>query len=328
MPKYTIGIDTSCYTTSVVILDIDKLKIIDNFQKILMVKKGSKGLRQSEAFFQHVNNLGEYFNRNKISFKNVESVCVSTRPRNLDNSYMPVFLAGENFAKTIANILDKPLVKTDHQTGHLLACFYSNILNGQKIPNKFLGLHLSGGTTEILDCKKLDLEDVYSFKSQIIGGTLDLCFGQLIDRIGVKLGFDFPCGAKMEEFIHQSFSEIENRFDFKNIIDKYVPNIQKKSYFNLSGYENKFNLMIEDGIDSELIIYTLFYSLANQLICSLELISMDFDLPIVLSGGVASNGMLYKFMYDKFGDRIIRAEKNFCRDNALGVALSPLIKQL
>ena len=53
-----LGIDTSCYTTSIAAITLDK-KIILNEKIILKVKKDCKGLRQSEAVFQHVNNMGE-----------------------------------------------------------------------------------------------------------------------------------------------------------------------------------------------------------------------------------------------------------------------------
>ena len=48
------GIDTSNYTTSVAVFDGEH--IIQN-KKLLTVKKGERGLRQSDALFQHTVNL-------------------------------------------------------------------------------------------------------------------------------------------------------------------------------------------------------------------------------------------------------------------------------
>lgn len=53
-----IGLDTSCYTTSIAAISLEK-SIVFNKKIMLKVKKDSKGLRQSEMVFQHVNNLGE-----------------------------------------------------------------------------------------------------------------------------------------------------------------------------------------------------------------------------------------------------------------------------
>ncbi len=33
---------------------------------------------------------------------------------------------------------------------------------------------------------------------KIIGASLDISFGQLVDRLGVKIGLGFPCGAELE----------------------------------------------------------------------------------------------------------------------------------
>ena len=73
-----LGIDTSCYTTSIAAITLDK-KIILNEKIILKVKKDCKGLRQSEAVFQHVNNMGEISKviNDKLKDYNVVGICVS-----------------------------------------------------------------------------------------------------------------------------------------------------------------------------------------------------------------------------------------------------------
>ena len=66
----------------------------------------------------------------------------------------------------------------------------SPLLNSEE----FLSLHISGGTTELLLVENKNNK----LTIDIIGGTLDISLGQLIDRIGVKLGFKFPCGKEMD----------------------------------------------------------------------------------------------------------------------------------
>ncbi len=50
-----LGIDTSCYTTSVAC--VDEKGIVYEKRTVLSVKLGQRGLRQSEGLFQHVRNL-------------------------------------------------------------------------------------------------------------------------------------------------------------------------------------------------------------------------------------------------------------------------------
>ena len=59
-PVY-IGIDTSNYTTSAAAADKDG-NIIASSRKLLDVKQGEKGLRQSDALFQHWKALPELIN--------------------------------------------------------------------------------------------------------------------------------------------------------------------------------------------------------------------------------------------------------------------------
>ena len=54
----SLGIDTSNYKTSLAVVDKTG-EVLFNYQKFLDVKPGEKGLRQSEAFFQHVQKLPE-----------------------------------------------------------------------------------------------------------------------------------------------------------------------------------------------------------------------------------------------------------------------------
>ena len=59
-----IGIDTSCYTTSVAIFDSQE-GIVTEERLLLCVKEGHRGLAQSEMVYQHVRNLPYLFDKIK-----------------------------------------------------------------------------------------------------------------------------------------------------------------------------------------------------------------------------------------------------------------------
>ena len=81
--KCVLGIDTSNYTTSVAIVD-DNYNIIADERKKLTVKQGDRGLRQSNALFQHIENIPELiydaFSKN-IEGCELTLVSVSSKPR-------------------------------------------------------------------------------------------------------------------------------------------------------------------------------------------------------------------------------------------------------
>lgn len=100
---------------------------------------------------------------------------------------MPVFTVGYSHAYAVASAEKVKLYTTSHQQGHIEAGLINNI----RPADPFAALHLSGGTTELL------YHDGDSLK--VIGGSLDLHAGQLLDRVGVALGMKFPAGAELEK---------------------------------------------------------------------------------------------------------------------------------
>jgi N6-L-threonylcarbamoyladenine synthase len=187
---YYLGIDTSNYTTSVAVIDSQGKLIFDN-RRLLQVPKGEHGLRQSEALFQHVKAFPEIYKLPASVVKNLSGVAVSTHPRDVEGSYMPIFVVGSSFARTISTSLGIPLIGCSHQHNHLAAGLWS--VGWWPKGKKFLAVHLSGGTSEILE---VDWDEPPIIK--ILGETRDLNAGQFIDRIGVALGLTFPAGPQLE----------------------------------------------------------------------------------------------------------------------------------
>ena len=152
--NYILGIDTSNYKTSVAVTD-RKGNIVCDYRELLKVKQGEKGLRQSDALFQHIKNLPRLLEETmNIHQHDFDAVAYSSKPRPMENSYMPVFLAGSGFAKAAAAAMNVPVVGFSHQEGHMEAIrAYSPF----QTEDRFLACHFSGGTCEVLDVSETDL---------------------------------------------------------------------------------------------------------------------------------------------------------------------------
>ena len=113
-----IGIDTSNYTTSIAWYNGTSGV---NCSKLLPVKQGELGLRQSDAVFAHIKGLPELSGRlfSDIRPENVCAVGVSTRPRAVEGSYMPCFMVGYSHAKLLSDVFQVPLIQVSHQQGHV-----------------------------------------------------------------------------------------------------------------------------------------------------------------------------------------------------------------
>ena len=295
----SLGIDTSNYTTSVALYNGETFR---TKRKILDVKMGMRGIRQSEGVFIHnrelPNMLGEILDGVKVDI-----VGVSVSPRNAEGSYMPVFTVGHGYAKAITSALGINLYEFSHQDGHLMAGIYSAGCF-QLLDKPFLAVHLSGGTTEILSVKYNGLR----FDEEIIGGTLDISVGQLIDRIGVKMGKKFPCGIELEN-LALSCNEIK-RLPF-SIMD---------TYFNLSGVETK--LMNEITAPNPSVAKTVFSYVTELLIKTISnAMKKTFIKDVLVVGGVASNSIIRNGLKECFKDRIFFATKELSSDNAVGCSV-------
>lgn len=302
MSNLYLGIDTSNYTSSIAVINGDGT-ILKDRRVILDVPKGYKGLRQQEAVFQHLTNIPMMIEEINIDFNKINTIAVSSKPRQLSSSYMPVFKVGVSFSKVISHLNQVPIKLFSHQEGHIASLVYTNDVD----EDIFIALHLSGGTTEIVLVNNAD-----NFYTTILGGTRDISVGQLVDRIGVYAGISFPCGREMEE--------ISNNGTFLNVD---LPKPQKSTWVNLSGLENFYkNLIDSSKYNIEDIFYTLFFNIAIFIETLIrEALNIHHISSILVVGGVISNNIIRDYLTKSFYDvRIYFPQGNLSSDNAVGIA--------
>ena len=308
--RIIIGIDTSCYTTSIAAITLNR-EIVFNEKIMLNVKNGERGLRQSDAVFQHIKNFGDISERlkkhiHKKGYK-VEMICASAKPRDVEGSYMPVFEVGKNFAKTMAAIFDCEMLETTHQENHIAASLYGC---DKEDLERFISVHMSGGTMEILLTEKGDK----GYKTEIVGGTKDISFGQLIDRVGVKMGYDFPAGKYVDE----------NALLCKEDVASGLKTSVKDGYMNISGLENQVYKLMEEK-DKYYVSKAVMNAAIKSLEKALRFVCDKYSIEdVVFVGGVASS----KYISEKLSKKLQRNNINsfftdgaYSSDNACGCAI-------
>ena len=297
MPERFLGIDTSNYRTSAAIYNAETGEWV-NRGGLLTVPEGAIGLRQSDALFQHTVRLHEKIEA--LPQGEVRAIGVSTRPRAVEGSYMPCFLAGESQGRALAAALGVPFFACSHQQGHLAAAAWSagrtDLLDGP-----FLAWHLSGGTTELL----LVRPQGTNVAAEKLGGTSDISAGQLIDRTGVLLGLQFPAGKALDELYPQADACMEYRVKLKDLT------------FSLSGMENQVKRLLAEGeAPANVARFTLDTVCSVVLRATQEAQRRCPGLPVLCSGGVASNRLLRTVMSD-----VAFAAPQYSTDNAMGAAI-------
>ncbi len=305
--RAVLGLDTSCYTTSAALVEAESGAVLSSSRRLLSVDAGERGLRQSDGLFQHVKRLPERVEEALRAAPQAEIVAVSAsvRPRPAQDSYMPVFRAGESLARAAAALLRAPFFPVSHQEGHVRA---ATLDSGIDLARAFLALHLSGGTTEVLLCRGGALT--------LLGGTLDLHAGQLIDRVGVALGLPFPAGPELER--------LALRGNARGRIGASVREIS----CNLAGAENKARSWIETReLPPEDVAAEIFDLIARTVLRLIAAACAQTGCDqALLAGGVASSALLREMLLRRARKQGLPCALHFARpelsgDNAVGVAL-------
>lgn len=296
-----LGFDTSNYTTSTALYTPES---VFSKRKLLEVKPGELGLRQSEALFQHTRNIPSLIDELLCDFTDkIAAIGVSDRPRGIEGSYMPCFLAGVSASSAIAAAMKLPLYRFSHQAGHIAAVVMGS---GRQdlIGAEFIAFHISGGTTEAVLVTP-DKECVFNCK--IFSQSLDLKAGQAIDRVGVMLGLSFPAGPKLDEMATRGTPK------------KGLRAAVKDGNCCLSGIENICKQMLDKGEEPEDIAATCIEYIRISISKMLEELLITYgDLPVVFSGGVSANSNLRRYFAECYN--AVFGPKHLSGDNAVGIA--------
>ncbi len=308
LKKCFIGIDTSNYTTSVAVCSTEG-EILANHKAQLPVKSGECGLRQSDAVFAHTKNLPMLMDRlseSLLGYKPI-AVGVSATPRMAEGSYMPCFLCGIAAAHAFAAQGSLPIYKTAHQNGHIMAAMYSAGKVEYLMQKDFFAFHVSGGTTEALLVHPN--KDRTDFEIELVGETLDINAGQAIDRIGVMLGLDFPCGAALERLSSSYLGEIQKK--------KITVKDGKCSLSGLENIAQRFYNETEDKAATAALVFDFICRTLEEM--AKQIVEKYGNMPVLFAGGVMSN----KVMRTRLGTSLEAyfSEAEFSSDNAAGVAL-------
>ena len=302
--QLVLGIDTSNYTTSVSALTLDGA-LVCNLKRLLPVKQGERGLRQSEAVFAHTVNIPLLMQdlRQHLDMADIVAVGVSEKPRNQDGSYMPCFLSGVAVAESVSATLGVPLYRFSHQCGHIMAAIYSTE-RFDLLDSPFAAFHISGGTTELVRVSATDC----GFNAELLGGTNDINAGQIIDRVGVYMGFAFPAGPALEECAAKYTGKIPRKKISSNGMT-----------VNLSGLENMAIKLYDDTNEASLTSAFVFDYIGRAISAMIDAYVEKYGTgPVVCAGGVMCNSIIKKMLSERY--EVYFAEPMMSSDNAVGIA--------
>ena len=285
--------------------------------------------------------IKETLEKAKLTIEDIDAIAVTYGPGLIGS-----LLVGVETAKTLAFVLNKPIIPINHMVGHIYANFINTSLRDHEVAKQsqtrlprslsvarndeiqfpLLALVVSGGHTDLLLMKRHG-------DFTLLGGTRDDAAGEAFDKIGRMLGLSYPAGPEIEQLAKKGDPK---RFRFPR------PLLYEDTYeFSFSGLKTAVlrevsTLTNKKQLDAK--PYTLNAQTIND-ICRasqdaiIEVLvkkalkaAKEYNVKsILLSGGVAANQTLREQFiqttnYQLPTTKFFAPAKNLCTDNAAMIA--------
>jgi N6-L-threonylcarbamoyladenine synthase len=183
---FFLAIETSCDETAAAVFT-DEPRILSSViasQTDLHARFG--GVVPEVAARAHLQRLlpviDEALKKAEVRLEDIGCIAVHNTP-----GLVGALLIGVSAAKTLALVLEVPLIAVNHIASHVYA---ARLAAGRDI-FPCVGLVVSGGHTVLFHCRD-------ALRLEMIGGTLDDAAGEAFDKVASLLGLGFPGGSAVE----------------------------------------------------------------------------------------------------------------------------------
>ncbi len=262
-----LGIESTAHTFSASVVS-EREGVVTNAKDVYAPPEGS-GIHPAEAADHHssvavrvVNEALRDIDGRGGSISEIDAVAYAMGP-----GLGPCLRVGAVTARTLALATGKPLVAVNHALGHIeLGC----LLTGAKTP---LVLLISGGHTMVVAHS--------AGMWRVLGETLDLTLGQLLDQIGRHVGFASPCGRRIEEAATMSKSYVR------------LPYVVKGNDVSFSGILTAAKRLIDGGARFEDVCFSLqetAFAITTEV--TERALAFTGSRELMVVGGVAANRRL------------------------------------
>lgn len=299
-----LSIESSCDDSSISITEINTKKLLYH-KKISQEEQHScyGGVVPELASRLHAVALPEILKETKPYFDKLKAVAVTNQP-----GLGVTLLEGIAMAKTIAALLDIPLIPVHHLKGHIYSLF---IEKESTLP--LLTLLISGGHTQIIRVESFE-------RMEILATSMDDSVGESFDKCAKMMGLGYPGGPLIEAL---ALKGDENRFDLPVPL-RNSPLIA----FSLSGLKNAVRLKVEacGGSDKMTGQDKADLSASFQKAVKLHLLQKSKKIfakesikDFAIVGGASANQYIrnaYEELCNEFGKKLHVAPLEYCSDNA------------
>lgn len=289
---YVLGIESTAHTFGAGV--VKDGKILSNERDTYKPKQG--GIIPNEAAHHHYMLAPEIIRRSlekaNVSMDKIDIFAVSQGP-----GLMPCLRVGYQISRFLSDKFNKKIIGVNHCIAHIEIARRSTGLMDPVM------LYVSGGNTQVITYE--------NGRYIVFGETQDIGVGNMIDKIGRKMGIPFPAGPIIEDLAKKGKNYIKLPYSIKGMdvsfsgMETFVSrllNTKKKEDLCFSIQETAFAMLIEA-------------SERAMAYCKKE--------SLVITGGVAGNDRLNemgRIMCKERGAKFVRMEKEFSGDNGAMIA--------
>ena len=283
-----LGIETTCDETGIGIVENGTMMLSNIVSSSSQLHNKYGGIVPEVAAREQVKvivpALEESLYQSNLKLCDIDAISVAYGP-----GLVGSVLVGVETAKTLALVLEKPLIAVNHLLGHLYANWINTV--DSKIVFPLIALIVSGGHTDLVLMKNFG-----NFK--LLGSTKDDAAGEVFDKVARVLGLGYPGGPEIEKLASQSGkSKSKVRFPRPMINDKNFD-------FSFSGLKTSvLNLVDSDQYPetSKEEIAREFQNAVIEVLVKKTFAAAEkfFAKTIIVGGGVSSNSQLKNRMLDE-----------------------------
>lgn len=323
-----LAIESSCDETSAAVCTDGR--ILSNFiagQKVHEQYGGVVPELASRAHMQHIVPVVDTALKSAgVTLTDISAFAFTQSPGLIGS-----LLVGSQFAKSLAQSLQKPLIAVHHMQAHVLA----NLIADPKPGFPFLCLTVSGGHTQIVLCES-------PMEMKVIGETIDDAAGEAFDKSAKLLGLPYPGGplidrhAKAGDAKRFSFPEPQLpglNFSFsglKTSILYFLQNAGKSNIYKeeFTATEEERQRFVQENLPD--ICASIQHRIVTILLNKLKKAAIATGITdICLAGGVSANSGLRK-AFEELGKangwRTFIPAFEYCTDNAAMIAITGYYK--
>jgi N6-L-threonylcarbamoyladenine synthase len=189
--RVLLAIESSCDETAAAVIDEDLVVRSNVVASQTDIHRRFGGVVPEMASRAHVQRIlpvvDESLRQANVKLEDLCAVAVVTHP-----GLVGSLLVGLTAAKTLALVLDKPLVAVNHIEAHIYACRMH--AGCDLFPA--VGLVVSGGHSNLYDCPS-------ATGFELLGSTIDDAAGEAFDKVAAMLGLDYPGGPAIQAAARQ-----------------------------------------------------------------------------------------------------------------------------